>query len=115
MGKEILVLSLDFIFGPLSKDYQTTDGTEITGIKVVDEDNEIQKLDQEINDIWCSLWTKNNFSTSGYDFDEKREKEVAPILIDLVRELIKRLDKINDGSYEIEDMITNHLESLINN
>ena len=39
-------------------------------------------------------------------FDEVKEKELASQLID-------RLNEINDGSYEVEDIIIDHLKSFI--
>ena len=64
--KEILVLSLDFIFGPISKDYQDDEGNEITGINVVDQDDICNKLDKEINELYSSLWIPNENEASGY-------------------------------------------------
>ena len=46
-------------------------------------------------------------------FNEVKEKELAPQLLEMINKLINRLNEINDGSYEIEDMITDHLKSLI--
>ena len=113
MEKEILVISLDFIFGPISKDFQDENGNEITGIKVVDEDQISQKFDKEINDLYCSLWIPNVNEPSGYSFNDEGEKELAPKLLSLIERLIDRLNEINDGSFEIEDMITDHLKSLL--
>ena len=44
-------------------------------------------------------------------FDAKQE--YTPKLLEMIHQLVDRLNKINDGSFEIEDMITKHLESLI--
>ena len=46
-------------------------------------------------------------------FDEVKEKELALQLLEIINKLIDRLNEINSGSYEIEDMITDHLKSLI--
>jgi len=112
MEKKILVLSLDFIFGPISKDYQDENGNEITRIKVVDNDELCNNLDKEINDLYSSLWISDEKESSGYSFDEIKEKELAPKLLELINKLINRLNEINDGSYEIDDMITSHLIEL---
>lgn len=112
MEKKILVLSLDFIFGPISKDYQDENGNEITRIKVVDNDELCNNLDKEINDLYSSLWISDEKEPSGYSFDETKEKELAPKLLELINKLINRLNEINDGSYEIDDMITSHLIEL---
>ena len=46
-------------------------------------------------------------------FNEVKEKELAPQLLKMINKLIDRLNEINNGSYEIENMITDHLKSLI--
>ena len=111
--KEILVLSLDFIFGPISKDYQDDEGNEITGINVVDQDDICNKLDKEINELYSSLWISNENEASGYSFDEEKEKELAPKILELLKRLIARLNDINDGSFEIDDMVTGHYVDLL--
>ena len=89
-------------------------GKEITGIKVVDEDDICNALDKEINELYSSLWIPNNEEASGYSFDSLKEKELCPKLLELTTNLINRLNEINDGSYEIEDMLTNYLLKIIN-
>ena len=96
--KEILVLSLDFIFGPISKDYQ---------------DDICNKLDKKINELYSSLWIPNDNDASGYSFDEEKEKELAPKILELLKRLIARLNDINDGSFEIDDMVTGHYVDLL--
>lgn len=59
------------------------------------------------------LWSKDSNSPSGMHFDEVKEKELALQLLEIINKLIDRLNEINSGSYEIEDMITDHLKSLI--
>ena len=73
----------------------------------------IEVIDKKINYLWCSLWSKDSNSPSGMHFNEVKEKELAPQLLEMINKLINRLNEINDGSYEIEDMITDYLKSLI--
>ena len=113
MEKDIIQIGLEFVFGPLLKDEVDENGNDSTGVKFVDDDVILQKLDKETSDLWCSLWSNDPESPSGMHFDEIREKELAPRLLDLINKLIDRLNEINDGSYEIEDMITEHLKALI--
>ena len=70
-------------------------------------------LDKKINELWCTLFSKDKTSDSGFRFDEVKEKKLAPQLLEMVNKLISRLNEINDGSYEVVDMITDHLKSLI--
>lgn len=114
MDKQIIYIGLEFLFGPIQKLEKNENGDLITGIEVIDNDEYIQKLDKETNELWCSLWKNDLISSSGVKFDNKKEKELAPKLLDLIDKLINRLKQINDGTYEIEDMITDHLKKLIN-
>lgn len=104
MEKEIVCLGLEFLFGPIQKFEENEKGELITGIETIDKD---------INNLWCSLWSKDSNSPSGMHFDEVKEKELAPQLLEMINKLIDGLNEINDGSYEIEDMITDYLKSLI--
>ena len=113
MEKEIVYLGLEFLFGPIQKFKENEKGEIITGIETIDKDEILQKLDKDINNLWCSLWLKDSNLPSGMHFDEVKEKELAPQLLEMINKLIDRLNEINDGSYEIEDMITDHLKSLI--
>lgn len=72
-----------------------------------------KNLDKKINELWYTLYSKDKTSNSGFKFDEVKEKELASQLLEMINKLIDRLNEINDGSYEIEDMITDHLKSLI--
>lgn len=115
MKKQLIQIGLEFVFGPLLKDEVDENGNDSTGVKLVDDDVQLQNLDKEISDIWCSLWSNDPEDPSGMHFDEIKEKELAPQLLEMINKLIDRLNEINDGSYEIEDMITDHLKSLIIN
>ena len=113
MDKISIYVGLELVFGPILKDNQLEDGTFSSGSKIVDNDLVLKNLDKKINELWCSLWSKDSNSQSGIHFDEVKEKVLAPQLLEMINKLIDRLNEINDGSYEIEDMITDHLKSLI--
>jgi len=112
MEKEQLLLSFEFIFGPIQRCEKDKNGNEITGIKVVDSDGEVQKLDKELNSLWDSIWVEDKNESSGFKFDLKRQKEIKNILIDKFSKLLNRLNQINDGSFEIEDRVTKELNSI---
>lgn len=113
MEKEIVYFGLEFLFGPIQKFKENEKGKIITGIETIDKDEILQKLDKDINNLLCSLLSKDSNSPSGMHFDEVKENDLAPQLLEMINKLIDRLNEINDGSYEIEDMITDHLKSLI--
>ena len=55
MEKEIVYLGLEFLFGPIQKFKENEKGEIITGIETIDKDEILQKLDKDINNLWCSL------------------------------------------------------------
>lgn len=114
MKKDTLYIGLEFIFGPIQKDVIDKNGHDITGISLVDNNEEIQKLDKEIGNIWCSLYSDEFNDDGSPRFDKKREKEIAPMLLDKINQLLKLINSVNNGSFEVEDMITDYLKTLIN-
>ena len=115
MNKQVIQIGLELVFGPLLKDEEDENGNESTGVKFVDDDLILQNIDKEVNELWCSLYSKDENAPDGLHFDYEKEKELAPGLLEMIQKLISRLNEINDGSFEVEDMITDHLKSLINN
>ena len=94
MKKIEILIGLELVWGPVLKNYELEDGTFSSGSPIVDNDPIINKLDKEVNDLWCSLISDDENSHSGIKFDYKREKELAPKLLNL----IKQIENIfNDG------------------
>ncbi len=113
MDKISIYVGLELVFGPILKNNQQEDGTFSSGSKIVDDDLVLKNLDKKINDLWCTLYSKDETNDSGFSFDEVKEKKIAPQLLEMINKLIDRLNEINDGSYEVEDMISEHLKALI--
>lgn len=113
MDKQVIQIGLELVFGPLLRDEEDENGNESTGVEIIDNDLIIQEIDKKVNDLWCSLYSKDENSPDGLHFDSRREKELAPKLLEMINQLKDRLNEINDGSFEIEDMISEHLASLI--
>ena len=113
MKKIEILIGLELVWGPVLKNYELEDGTFSSGSSIVDNDPIINKLDKEVNDLWCSLISDDENSHSGIKFDYEREKELAPKLLDLINQIKERLNEINDGSYYVYDMISRNLKKLL--
>lgn len=113
MKKIIIQVGLELVFGPILKNNKLDDGSLSSGSNIVDNDPIINDLDKKTNELWISLFSKDENSSSGFKFDYEKEKALAPELLNLINLLLKRLNEINDGSYELQDMISEHLQSLI--
>lgn len=107
-----IIIMLDFISGPLWKDiYDTKKKELVTGIDVVDDDGYIQNLNDEISDLYSSYY-KINYNDEPVYFDKEQEKKDKYKMLDLLGKLIKRLDEVNDGSFEIDDRETKRVKNL---
>ncbi|EGY58311.1 hypothetical protein [Lactobacillus iners] len=107
-----LIIMLDYISGPLWKDiYDTKKKELVTGIDVVDDDEYIQNLNDVISDLYSSYY-KINYNDEPVYFDKKQEKKDKYKMLDLLGKLIKRLDEVNDGSFEIDDRETERVKNL---
>lgn len=116
MKKRTITITFDCYIGPIVGAAVDENGREITKIGIVDGDAETQKIVDEARALWLSLFKNVDFTEenpTGFEFDEKREREVAPELMALTEKLIRRLGEINDGSFQIEDWATPKLKKVI--
>ncbi|WP_073998331.1 RNA helicase [Anaerococcus urinomassiliensis] len=107
-----LEIILDLGDGPLvSKYYDEKSDRLLTGIDVVDNDEYIQKLNNEIQDLYSSYY-KIDYNDEPVYFDKDQEKKDKYKMLDLLKKLIKRLNELNDGSFEIYDRETERVKNL---
>ncbi|MDO4680676.1 MAG: RNA helicase [Aerococcus sp.] len=107
-----LRIMLDFTEGPLWKDFYDMDTKELcTGIEVVDNDEELQKLNDEIQDLYGSYYKFDYHDLPCY-FDEEQEKKDKDKMLFLLGKLKDRLNEINDGSFVIDDQETERVKNL---
>lgn len=107
-----LEIILDLGDGPVvSKYYDEKSDRLLTGINVVDNDEYIQKLNNEIQDLYSSYY-KINYNNQPVYFDKKQEKKDKFKMLDLLGKLIKRLNEINDGSFKVDDRETERIKNL---
>ena len=107
-----LIIMLDFVSGPLWKDiYDTKKKELVTGIDVVDNDECVQKINDEIQDLYSSYY-KIDYNDEPVYFDKEQEKKDKYKMLALLEKLKKRLYELNDGSFEIDDRETDRVKSL---
>ncbi|WP_277284471.1 hypothetical protein [Sneathia sanguinegens] len=109
--KELRIM-LDFISGPIWKDiYDTKKKELVTGIDVVDNDECVQKINDEIQDLYSSYY-KIDYNDEPVYFDKEQEKKDKYKMLALLEKLKERLYEINDGSFEIDDKETERIKNL---
>lgn len=107
-----LEIILEIGDGPVvPKYYDKKTDRLLTEIDVVDNDEYIQKLNNEIQDLYSSYY-KINYNDEPVYFDKEQEKKDKYKMLDLLEKLMKRLDEVNDGSFEIDDRETERVKNL---
>ncbi|MBQ6004909.1 MAG: hypothetical protein IJL14_01520 [Selenomonadaceae bacterium] len=109
--KTIKIL-LDFLAGPIWKPYYNSKtNKDSTGVDVVDNDEEIAKLNDEIQDLYSSYYYFDYNGQACY-FDEKQERADKDKMLSLLNKLNNRLNEINDGSFIVDDRETERVRAL---
>lgn len=78
---------------------------------LIDEDDKINKINDQIEDLYNSYFEFNSHDQPIW-FNEEKEKETKDKMLFLLKELNDRLNEINDGSFTIEDRETKRLNNL---
>ena len=103
-------LMLDFLQGPIwISDVET--GKPMTGIAIVDNDEQIRLLNYEIQDLYDSYYEFDTHDHACW-FDNERERADKPRMLELLSKLNARLAEINDGSFVVDDRETPRVEAL---
>ena len=108
--KQVIRIRLDYLQGPIwMSDIDT--GEPLTGIEVIDNDLEIREPNRRAGQMFSSYY---EFDTHDVPCWFNHEKEIAEkeIMLDLITQIIARLNEINDGSFVIEDFETERLKAL---
>lgn len=103
---------LDFLAGPIWKPYYNSKtNRDSTGVDIVDNDEEIARLNDEIQDMFFSYYSFDYKGQACY-FDKDQERNDKNKMLELLQRLKDRLNEINDGSFTIEDMETERVKAL---
>ncbi len=107
-----LKLMLDFGEGPIWTEYFDEEkGRLLTGIEKVDNDKELWDINETIQELFTSYY-HFDYNDQACFFDEEQEKKDKYKMLDLLGKLMKRLDEVNDGSFEIDDRETKRVKNL---
>lgn len=112
MKRKRIRIMLDFLAGPIWREYfDENSGKLIVDIPIIDKDELIQELDDKIQNLYSSYYHFDYKDMPCY-FDEEQEKKDKEKMLDLLGQLLDRLDEINDGSFEVEDLETPRIQAL---
>ena len=110
--KEKIKLKLDYLSYPIFGEYYSIEKhCTITKILVIDEDKVLQDIGNEMQTLYSSYYEFNSHGEACW-FNKEKQKRDKTIMLELLAKLKVRLDEVNDGSFEIEDLITSEYENL---
>ena len=102
-------IQLDFNNGPIWGNYYDENTNLIkTGIDLIDNNDSIQELNKEIQNKYSSYYEFNSHDQACW-FNEEKEKNEKEEMLALLNKLIEEISSVNDGSFEITDIITNEV------
>ena len=107
---QTIKIMLDFLQGPIQfSDVET--GEPITGIAVTDSDPVVKDLNYKCAELFNSYYEFDSHDQACW-FNYEQEKADKEVMLDLITQIISRLNEINDGSFVIEDLETERLKQL---
>jgi hypothetical protein len=105
-------IELDFNNGPIWGNYYDEDlHRTMTGVDVIDNNDEIQELNKKIHEKYASYYEFNSHDQACW-FNEEKEKEEKDEMLKMITNLIEKIKSVNDGSFEIEDNETERIKKL---
>ena len=89
--------------GPIWKDkIDILTGVWSTGIDCIDNDDTLQKLNDKGEELYSSLYSFDENGEACF-FDQNTYVAIRDELIDIVKNIIARLEEINDGTFIVID------------
>ena len=104
-----IVLANDFLHGPIW--VYADDGIAVRHYPLVNDDEELKKLDKEMCQLYSSYYSFNT-PNAACEFSYEAEWENRDRMLSIIKKIEDRLNEIIDGSFVIENLITPYLEGL---
>lgn len=112
MDKKNIRIMLDIWAGPIwGCRFNEEENTYEYHIESIANDRQLMELHQTIQDLFSSYYHFDYKDEPVY-FDEEQEKKDKYKMLDLLNQLNKRLDELNDGSFVVDDRETDRVRNL---
>ena len=107
--KQTVRIQPDYLQEPIwISDIET--GEPLTGIELIDNDSVLKEFNYQAAQLFNSYYEFDSHDVPcWFNHEKKAEKE---IMLDLIAQIVARLEEINDGSFVVEDLETEWLKSL---
>lgn len=103
-------LKLDYLSGPICGEYYSIEKhCIITKILIIDNDKELQDICKKMQNMYSSYYEFDSHGEACW-FNKKQQEKDKPKMLELLAKLKTRLAELNDGTFDIEDLITPEYE-----
>ena len=99
----------EFLHGPI---WIIDDEGWITDdLPLVNDDPVLKELNERAMEMYDNYYEFDSHDVACW-FNHEQEKAYKDIMLDIINKIKARLDEINDGSFVVEDYVTEHLKNL---
>ena len=99
----------EYLHGPIW--VYGSDGVSVWEYPLIHNDAILAKLNEQAADMFDGYYEFNTHDVPCW-LKQEKEKAEKEIMLDLITQIVARLNEINDGSFVIEDLETERLKSL---
>ncbi len=108
---KIIKLELDFLIGPIIKDvFSTSKNKLVTGVDIIDNDLDLNDLNDKASALYSSFYEFDK--DEACRFNNTLAKEHLDELKELINKIKNRLNTLNDGTFELNDLASEQLHEL---
>ncbi len=99
----------EYLHGPIW--VINSDGIPVWKCSLIEDDAILTQLNEKAMQMFSSYYEFDSHDSPCW-FNQEKEKAEKNIMLDLISQIKKRLEEINDGSFVIEDLETDRLSNL---
>lgn len=104
----VIKIMNEFLHSPI---WTYEDGIVSDEPQLISDDEILQTLSKQAEEMFSSYYEFDSHDQACW-FSHEKEKSDKEIMLDLITQLIARLNEINDGSFVVEDLETERLKAL---
>ncbi len=104
----VIKIMNEFLHSPI---WTYEDGIITDDLPIIEEDTILQNYCKQASDMFDDYYEFDSHNQPCW-FNHEKEKAEKEVMLDLIAQIVSRLNAINDGSFVIEDFETDRLKAL---
>lgn len=104
----VIKIMNEFLHSPI---WTYEDGIVTDDLEIIEQDEILQMLSEQASDMFANYYEFDSHDQPCW-FNHEKERAEKEIMLDLIAQIVARLEEINDGSFVIEDYESDRLRAL---